>query len=234
VEITSPSIFKKELDQQRLIKHKIEFQLFFESLLHEEKISKYQILKEEATSEHHIFGYEAVIAGTEEYKVAFLFCVQLHVKSGDILIRKNNSRQCHYGMPLYFKSAVLHAFVRVRLESWKKGERNEFFFFKDFLEPFVKMRTKRLTIIGIQRATNEADKNHGFDFIVLFTVKRSKEIKEVKFNLKSSNHFLARHKKWYPDISTFSFNQEDLLDISKLKKKFILFLFLAQDEPMYF
>jgi hypothetical protein len=234
VETVIPSIIKKEWDQQRLIKHNIEFKLFFETLLREEKISTYKILKERVTFETHTFGYEAVIAGTEEYKVEFLFCIHLHIHHGEIVIDRNNSRQYHISLPLYFKADIVDAFVRARLNSWKKGERNEFFFYNYFLKPLTKDLLKNLTIIGVQRATNEADKDHGFDFIVLFTVKDSKEIQQVKFNLKSSSHFLARHKKYYPDISTFSFNQEDLSDKRKLKMKFLHFISLAQHAPMHF
>ncbi len=161
------------------------------------------------------FRYGIVLDKNEDSAAELIFVLWPLILTRELEVR-SNSRICTVITSANIHLRKVEDILQNRILGWKKGRNTERVFEEQFLIPLQKKHPK--TIVGIRKASTEADVTHGFDFIVLFSEEGSSKINEVKFNLKSSHNFLHTHKRRYPDISTFLFSEEKSIS----KKQFIL------------
>jgi hypothetical protein len=123
--------------------------------------------------------------------------------------------------------SLQHCFKR-----WKRGLLHEKRF-KLFLEA-LKAKYPQY-IKSIIQADRYSDRYLGYDFAVKCLFDSEKDLLgEVRFNLKSSKEFLDKHVERHPEISVFTFWDEDLNYRTELEKNFFSFLIAAKKWPVHY
>ncbi len=70
------------------------------------------------------------------------------------------------------------------------------------------------------------DQHFGIDFSVWFEIEEEGrlKLKQLDFNIKSSDSFLEKHHLKYPTVGTFIFTKDDLKNKQALEEKFLGFM----------
>jgi hypothetical protein len=201
------------------------FELIFSKLLKKSEITQYKFLTGCFNSENQVYSirYEAIVGGTNAYKVKFVFEISLKFPEAPLVIRTNAKKLtlcCSY-MYLVDSNSV-YLIIIGELKGWRKGEVHERLFQKRFLKPFQKKYPEM--IHDIVKTSDDIDTLYGVDFIIQFKMAKAGVKKELHFNLKSSPLFLKQHTALHPNVSTFVFIKDHLKDKMKLEKRFLLFM----------
>jgi len=109
-----------------------------------------------------------------------------------------------------------------------KGLSNEELF-SELLRDIAEKNANR---IATAYHTNDREDKMGYDYIVTYFNRDYDQKHTIRFNLKSSSHFLKKHKKMHPDICTFVFNNDSYAcqnGRKLLRRRFLKFLLLAKD-----
>ncbi|MBY0329030.1 hypothetical protein K2Q02_02985 [Patescibacteria group bacterium] len=162
-----------------------------------------------------------------DHPVTFLFHVKFKNETKKIVV-ESNSRRCIFTVPPSFKEHDLYKSVYEQIKGWKRGVDSEKLFLDYF---FCLLKTKfPARILSAYKSSDREDKIKGIDFIVRFIARPFYEPIEVRFNLKSSRHFLRKHKNDHPTVSTFVFTPFDLEDELSLKNRFFRFMLTARND----
>ncbi len=211
------------------------FEKIFSKLLKKSEITTYQFLrgKFDSGNETYSIWYEAIVGKTNDYRVKFLFEINLQFPEVNFKSRANAKKltiSCSY-MCLIDDSRVVATIVS-ELKAWRKGELHERLFQKRFLEP---LQRKYPNIIhNVIKTSDAVDSGYGVDFIIQFKMEKQGLKKELHFNLKSSKIFLDQHTEIHPNVSTFVFVKDDLRDMKILEKNFLLFMSSALSKVVNF
>lgn len=144
-------------------------------------------------------------------------------------IVRASARFCKIAVPLNSDANDLYFPLRYQLRTWNTGSANEVLFLA-FLQS-LKSRYARIT--RAYKTNEREDRKLGIDFVVCFLSKPYYEEKRVLFNIKSSEHFLERHKERFPNISTFVFKKAYAESEDGLKSQFLRFLVRASKETVH-
>ncbi len=189
-----------------------------------------EILFTDKVKKKHKYYFQAETNHKEGYLVYITFYIKPDTADGMKI--QSTSRRCEVILGESFDMKLLQSKLKEIVSTWAYGQKNEMVFYKKFL---LSLLQKYPTIfINVLQATEQEDMVQGFDFIIWFPARNDSEIVEVKFNLKSSDKFLEKHKRVYPTVSTFIFREDNLKDINNLTIRFINFLLAAQHATAHF
>ena len=125
---------------------------------------------------------------------------------------------------------VLGQIIEQEIKDQNFGIESEEIFLTEFLLPMKRRWSDE--ILYVHYAGKNKDFKCGVDFIVGFKPAGLDNVFEVKFNLKSSERYIEKHKARYPGISTFVFKRRYLEDWKRLRCTFFIFLKRAVQEKV--
>lgn len=205
---------------------KVSLNTIFSELFQKRHIVSFRVIRETSDSGHLIFHirYECVIRSMgEEQTVELLFDLDTREMNSTTTRVSVRARFSKFLLSPTFDPVTLRRMIRRTVLQWKAGMRNEIEF-----AGFLTKLAEQPRIHQAYKTGKHEDKKKGIDFVVCFFLKPYWELSEVKFNLKSSEHYIERHKEKHPTIGTFVFRSDKDLSNANSKKmltrRFVRFL----------